>query len=52
VARIVLVADDSPTIQKKALGILKGEGFEVETVSNGVAAIKRLGGAPSGCRSC
>jgi len=42
VARIVLVADDSPTIQKKALGILKAEGFEVETVSNGVAAIKRL----------
>ena len=40
--RIVLVADDSPTIQKRALGILKGEGFEVETVSNGVAAIKRL----------
>ena len=42
-ARIVLVADDSPTIQKKAVGILKGEGFDVETVSNGVAAIKRLG---------
>jgi CheY-like chemotaxis protein len=42
VARIVLVADDSPTIQKRAVGILKGEGFEVETVSNGVAAIKRL----------
>jgi CheY-like chemotaxis protein len=42
VARIVLVADDSPTIQKRALGILKGEGFDVETVSNGVAAIKRL----------
>ncbi len=41
-ARIVLIADDSPTIQKRALGILKGEGFEVETVSNGVAAIKRL----------
>ena len=41
-ARIVLVADDSPTIQKKAVGILKGEGFEVETVSNGVAAIRRL----------
>ncbi len=41
-ARIVLVADDSPTIQKRAMGILKGEGFEVETVSNGVAAIKRL----------
>jgi len=42
VPRIVLVADDSPTIQKRALGILKGEGFDVETVSNGVAAIKRL----------
>lgn len=41
-ARVVLVADDSPTIQKKAVAILKGEGFEVETVSNGVAAIKRL----------
>ncbi len=41
-ARIVLVADDSPTIQKRAVGILKGEGFEVETVSNGVAAIRRL----------
>ena len=41
-ARMVLIADDSPTIQKRALGILKGEGFEVETVSNGVAAIKRL----------
>ena len=40
--RMVLVADDSPTIQKRALGILKGQGFEVETVSNGVAAIKRL----------
>jgi len=38
----VLVADDSPTIQKRVLGILKGEGFEVETVSNGVAAVKRL----------
>jgi CheY-like chemotaxis protein len=42
VARMVLVADDSPTIQKRAQGILKGEGFEVETVSNGVAAIKKL----------
>ena len=41
-ARMVLIADDSPTIQKRALGILKGEGYEVETVSNGVAAIKRL----------
>ena len=41
-AQMVLVADDSPTIQKRAQGILKGEGFEVETVSNGVAAIKRI----------
>jgi CheY-like chemotaxis protein len=39
---MVLVADDSPTIQKRAQGILKGEGFDVETVSNGVAAIKKL----------
>jgi CheY-like chemotaxis protein len=38
----VLVADDSPTIQKKASGILTGEGLEVVTVSNGVAAIKKL----------
>jgi CheY-like chemotaxis protein len=42
VARTILVADDSPTIQKRAQGILKGEGYEVETVSNGVAAIKKL----------
>jgi len=42
VARLILVADDSPTIQKRAQGILQGEGFEVETVSNGVAAIKKL----------
>lgn len=41
-ARTVLVADDSPTIQKKASGILTGEGMEVVTVSNGVAAIKKL----------
>ena len=41
-ARLILVADDSPTIQKRAQGILQGEGFEVETVSNGVAAIKKL----------
>jgi len=42
VAHVVLIADDSPTIQKRAQGILKGEGYEVETVSNGVAAIKKL----------
>ena len=42
VTRMILVADDSPTIQKRAVAILKAEGFEVETVSNGVAAIKRL----------
>ena len=41
-ARTVLVADDSPTVQKKASGILTGEGFEVVTVSNGVAAVKKL----------
>ena len=41
-ARLILVADDSPTIQRRAQGILEGEGFEVETVSNGVAAIKKL----------
>ncbi len=40
--RTVLVADDSPTIQNKAKGILTGEGLEVVTVSNGVAAIKKL----------
>jgi CheY-like chemotaxis protein len=42
VPRIVLVADDSPTIQSKAKGILTGEGLDVVTVSNGVAAIKKL----------
>jgi CheY-like chemotaxis protein len=39
---LILVADDSPTVQRKAQGILRAEGFEVETVSNGVAAIKKL----------
>src|ERR1035437_8381090 len=42
VAPIVVGAEDSPTIQKRALGILKGQGFEEETVSNGVAAVRRL----------
>ena len=41
-ARLILIADDSPTIQRKAQKILEGQGFEVETVSNGVAAIKKL----------
>ncbi len=41
-ARTVLFADDSPTIQKRASGILTGEGLEVVTVSNGIAAIKKL----------
>ncbi len=41
-ARTVLVADDSPTHQRRAYGILTGEGLEVVTVSNGVAAIKKL----------
>jgi CheY-like chemotaxis protein len=39
---LILLADDSPTIQRRAQTILEGEGFEVETVSNGVAAIKKL----------
>jgi len=42
VARTILVADDSAAIQKKASGILAGEGLAVFTVSNGVAAIKKL----------
>ena len=41
-SRLILVADDSPTIQRRALGILQAAGFDVETVSNGVAAIKKL----------
>ena len=40
--RLILLADDSPTIQRRAQTILEDEGFEVETVSNGVAAIKKL----------
>ena len=40
--RTILVADDSAAIQKKASGILAGEGLQVLTVSNGVAAIKKL----------
>jgi len=42
VARKVLIADDSPTIQKKADWILTGQGYEVVTVSNGVAAVRKL----------
>jgi CheY-like chemotaxis protein len=37
-----LVADGSPSHQRRAQGILTGEGLEVLTVSNGVAAIKKL----------
>jgi len=37
-----LIADDSPTIQKRAGGILTGVGYEVVTVSNGVAAVRKL----------
>lgn len=40
--RLVLVADGSPSHQRRAQGILTGEGLEVLTVSNGVAAIKKL----------
>ena len=42
VGRVILVADDSPIIQRKAQQILEDKGFEVETVSNGVAAVKKL----------
>jgi len=42
VARSILIADDSPIVQRIAQKILREEGFEVETVSNGVAAIKKL----------
>ena len=41
-ARKILVADDSPAIQKRAAGLLAGEGIEVVTVANGIAAIKKL----------
>ncbi|MGA2074227.1 MAG: response regulator [Terriglobia bacterium] len=41
-ARLILIADDSPIIQRKAQRILQDEGFEVQTVSNGVAAVKKL----------
>jgi len=42
VAGLILIADDSPIIQRKAQQILQAEGFEVQTVSNGVAAVKKL----------
>ena len=41
-AGLILVADDSPTIQRKVQKILQDEGFGAETVSNGVAAVKKL----------
>ena len=41
-AGLILIADDSPIIQRKAQQILQDEGFEVQTVSNGVAAVKKL----------
>lgn len=40
--RKILVADDSPAIQKRAASLLAGEGIEVVTVANGIAAIKKL----------
>ena len=40
--RTILVADDSPTMQRRASSLLIAEGLEVVTVSNGVAAIKKL----------
>jgi CheY-like chemotaxis protein len=42
VSQIVLVADDSMTIQRMATEMLTEQGLEVVTVANGVAAIKKL----------
>jgi CheY-like chemotaxis protein len=42
VAQRILIADDSPTIQRLASGILAGEGLEVVTVANGIDAIRKL----------
>jgi CheY-like chemotaxis protein len=42
VTRTILVADDSPTMQRRASSLLIAEGLEVVTVSNGVAAINKL----------
>ena len=38
----ILVADDDAVIRKGVLRILTEEGYEVETVSNGRAALERL----------
>lgn len=38
----ILIADDSRAVQKKASGVLSGEGLEVVAVSSGAAAIKKL----------
>jgi len=40
----VLLADDSTHAQRMGTKILTGEGFEVVTVSNGEAAVKKLAG--------
>ena len=40
--RLILFADDSPTVLRRAERILLDEGFAVATVSNGVAAINKL----------
>jgi CheY-like chemotaxis protein len=39
---LILFADHSPTVQRRAEKILLDNGFVVETVSNGVAAIKKV----------
>lgn len=41
-ARLILFADHSPAVQRRAERILLDQGFAVETVSNGVAAIKKF----------
>lgn len=40
--KTILIADDNLTIQRMATEMLSGEGLEVVTVSNGMAAIKKI----------
>lgn len=41
-AQTILVADDNPTMQRVASSMLSGQGLDVVTVANGVAAIKKI----------
>jgi len=42
VSKKVLVVDDSPTVRSLHSYILKANGYDVETASNGVEAIEKL----------